>query len=46
MKIFVFESTIRKKWTVAQALHEAAWIGKMKLEATFTWEYLAQFVEL
>jgi hypothetical protein len=31
---------------IAQALHEAVWIGKIKLEATFTWEHLAQFVDL
>jgi hypothetical protein len=38
-----FESPSRKKWTT---LHGDAWIGKVNLEATFTLEHIAQFVEL
>jgi hypothetical protein len=38
-----FESSSRKKW---MTFHGDTWIGKVNLEATFTLEHIAQFVEL
>jgi hypothetical protein len=36
----------KKKWTVSQALANAAWIANINFEAPFTEDHLAQFLEL
>jgi hypothetical protein len=42
----IFESSKRKNWTVALALHDNAWIKKINLEAPFSPEHLTRFLEL
>ena len=36
----IFDISIRKKWKVAQALKDNAWIGKIKLGNDFTIDHL------
>jgi hypothetical protein len=42
----IIELCKRKKWTVAQALHDNEWITKLSTEATISIEHLTQFVQL
>jgi hypothetical protein len=41
-----FDLCKRKKWTVAQALHEDECIKKLTVEATISIEHHTQFVQL
>jgi hypothetical protein len=42
----IFDLCKRKKWTVAQALHDNEWITKLSTEVTISIEHLTQFVQL
>jgi hypothetical protein len=42
----IFASSKRKNWKVAQALLDNAWVNKVALGEDFTFEHLAQFIEL
>jgi hypothetical protein len=42
----IYECCARKNRTVSQAIHENAWIRKLKLDKAFSLEHLTQLVEL
>jgi hypothetical protein len=42
----MFDICKRKKWSVAQALHEDEWIRKLAIDATTSIDHLTQFVQL
>jgi hypothetical protein len=42
----VFAASKRKKWKVAQALHQNAWIQKIDFDQDFSFLHLSQFIEL
>jgi hypothetical protein len=42
----IYESSKRKNWKVAQALHQDAWIAKIDLQCTFSLDHFMQFVDL
>jgi hypothetical protein len=42
----IYESSKRKNWKVAQALHQDAWIAKIDLQHTFSLDHFMQFVDL
>jgi hypothetical protein len=42
----IYESSKRKNWKVAQALHQDAWIAKIDLQRTFYLDHFMQFVDL
>jgi hypothetical protein len=42
----IFEICKKKKWTVAQALHNNEWITKLWNEVTISIDHPAQFVKL
>jgi hypothetical protein len=42
----IFSSLKRKNWKVVPASHDGAWVGKIHLECSFTFQHLTQFVDL
>jgi hypothetical protein len=42
----IYECCASKNWTVSQALHEDAWIRKLKLDEAFSSEHITKLVEL
>jgi hypothetical protein len=42
----IYAASKRKKWKVAQALHQNAWIQKIDFDQDFSFLHLSQFIEL
>jgi hypothetical protein len=42
----IFDSSKRKNWKVAQALHDNAWVRKIDFHQDFSFDHLSQFVDL
>jgi hypothetical protein len=42
----IFEVSTRKKWSVSQALHNNAWISKIKVDASLSIQHIHMYIQL